>query len=172
MKGIVLATDKGTRMGATTLGIGARGAAVSKPLLPAYDKPTIYYSLSSLIAAGIGTDFIGNDDVARAVQPSDRGEIEITSVNQHYFKQGQLSATILDSDTDWFDTGNSDSLLEAAVFVKNYQEKTGRLLGSPEAEAYLAGFIDSEKHLQLGAELQKSEYDTSLIRLARGEWDI
>ncbi len=101
-----------------------------------------------------------------------RGELEITPVNELYLNRGKLNVAVLDSDTDWFDTGNPDSLLEAAVFVKNYQEKTGRLLGSLEAEARLAGFIDDDRLMTLGAALQKSSYGQSLIHLAEGKWDI
>lgn len=296
--GIVLAAGRGTRMGATTLGITANGSAVSKPLLPTYDKPTIYYSLSSLISAGIrevliiaapdnvdqfrstigdgtelgmeisyavqsvprgiaeafiiGAEFIGTRnvaltfgdnifsgrrfaeilrqstqpegatifayhvpnpeefgvvefdksgkvlsleekpaqpksnyavpgiyfytsevvDIAKHIEPSARGELEITSVNEAFLNLGRINTQVLDSDTTWFDTGNPTSLLEAALFVKDYQEKkTNRLLGSPEAEAFLAGFINAEQLAVLADRLGKSSYGKALQRLADGKWD-
>ena len=296
MKGIILAAGKGTRLGAATLGVGDNGVGVSKPLIPTYDKPTIYYPLSDLIMAGItdilviaapdnidqfkatlgngadlgfcisykvqvvpkgiaeafiiAEDFIGDDkvalifgdnvfngnrfaealraakdpegatifayyvpnptsfgvvefdadgraisleekpskprshyavpgvyfydssvvDVAKGGKPSARGELEITSVNEEYLNRGKLSVVTLDSDTDWFDTGLPESLLEAANAVAKYQRDTDRLLGSPEAEAYRAGLITKEELLALAEKLKKSTYGQALITLATEGW--
>ncbi len=296
MKGIILAAGKGTRLGAATCGIGTQGTGMSKPLIPTYDKPTIYYPLSDLISAGIddilviaapdninqfqallgdgkalgislsyevqpaprgiaeafliGKDFIGRNnvaltfgdnifsgkrftetlkmctkpdgatvfayhvpnpeafgvvefnssgqaisieekpvqpkshyavvgiyfydssvvEVARLVQPSARGELEISSVNQEYLRLGQLTVKKLDSDTNWYDTGTPESLAEAADYVRSFQKRTEQLLGSPEASAYQAGFIDREQLLELAEPLKKAAYGQLLIQLAHDEW--
>ena len=296
MKGIILAAGKGTRLGAATRGIGPSGIGVSKPLIPTYDKPTVYYALSDLISAGIkdilviaapdnvdqfqsllgdgkdlgirisyevqpkpegiaqafiiGEEFIGDDDVAlifgdnifsgkrfsetlkastkprgatvfayhvpnpqdfgvvefdkdmravsieekpaqpkshyavvgiyfytcgvieiaKRIQPSARGEIEISSVNDEYRKLGTLDVTVLDSDTNWFDTGTPESLSEAADYVRKWQRRTDQLIGSPEAAAYLAGFISSDTLSYLAKPLEKSVYGSALIQLAKGGW--
>lgn len=297
MKGIILAAGKGTRLGAATQGIGPNGIGMSKALIPTYDKPTIYYPLSDLVAAGIddvlviaapdnvdqfsavlgngeclgiklsyavqevprgigegfiiAEDFIGNDsvaltfgdnifvgesfgekvklstnptgatvfarivsnpsafgvvkfnkdgvaisleekpaqpttryavpgmyfydssivEIAKKIKPSDRGELEITDINREYLSRGLLNVVKLDSDTHWFDTGMSDSLLTAANFVKNFQDDNNQLLGSPEAEAFLAGFITSDDLLKLATPLLKSPYGALLRELAQnGGW--
>lgn len=296
MKGIILAAGKGTRLGAITCGIGKGSTGISKPLVPTYDKPTIYYPLSDLISAGIreiliiaapdnvdqfrnligdgaelgieisydiqikpegiaqafviAEDFIGSDNVAlifgdnvfsgnrfsetlktctnpngatvfayhvtnpedfgvvefdknmqavsveekptqpkshyaivgiyfydsdviriaKNVKPSARGELEITSVNEEYLRRGKLNVTLLDSDTNWFDTGTADSLSEAANYVRKHQERTEQLLGSPEASAYRAGFIDKDDLLRLAEPVKKSSYGKALIQLATEGW--
>lgn len=292
MKGIILAAGKGTRLGAATLGIGPLGVGMSKPLIPTYDKPTVYYPLSDLISIGVseilviaapdnvdqfksllGTgdalgisieyavqdtprgiaeafiiaeDFIGNSDVAltfgdnifsgvrftetlrksispnpatvfayyvrnpeefgvvqfdksgkaisleekpaspkshyavpgvylydssvvdvaKTIKPSARGELEITDVNRVYLDRGELKVVTLDSDTHWFDTGMPSALLSAAEYVKNFQIENQRLLGSPEAAAYLAGRIDEEQLMSHAKRLLKSDYGRMLEHLA------
>lgn len=292
MKGIILAAGKGTRLGAITNGIGKKGVGISKPLVPTYDKPTVYYPLADLISAGIqeilviaapdnidqfrnllgdgidlgitltyaiqphpegiaqafiiAEDFIGSDSVAltfgdnvfsgnkfsetlktctnpngamvfayhvanpedfgvvefdenmqavsieekpthpkshyavvgiyfydntvvniaKNVEPSARGELEITSVNEEYLRRGKLKVTRLDSDTRWFDTGVADSLNRAANYVREYQEETEQLLGSPEASAHKAGFINEDDLLRLAEPVKKSSYGKALIQLA------
>lgn len=296
LKGIILAAGKGTRLGATTCGIGKDGIGISKPLVPTYDKPTIYYPLSDLISAGIkdilviaapdnvnqfrnllgdgsdlgiaisyevqlkpegiaqafiiAEDFIGNDNVAlifgdnifsgnrfsetlktctnpngatvfayhvtnpeefgvvefdknmqavsveekptqpkshyaivgiyfydsgvieiaKGIKPSARGELEITTVNEEYLHAGMLNVKLLDSDTNWFDTGTAESLCEASDYVRNHQRRTEQLLGSPEANAYRAGFISKDKLLSLAEPLKKSSYGKALIQLATEGW--
>ena len=283
-------------MGAITRGIGHNGIGTPKPLVTAYDKPTIYYPLADLISVGItdilviaapdnvdqfrgclgngnelgvsisyevqevprgiadafivGEQFIGNEDVAlifgdnifsgrhfsktlkgcttpdgatvfayrvpnpeafgvvefdvngtvisleekpskpkshhavvgiyfyradvveiaKRVTPSDRGELEITSVNQAYLEQGRLSVTTLDSDTTWFDTGTPESLADASEYVRTYQAHHGQLLGSPEASAYLAGRIDQAQLIDHASRLKKSAYGDSLMQLAKEGW--
>ncbi len=277
MKGIILAGGTGTRLYPITQGI-------SKQLMPIYDKPMIYYPLSTLIQAGIsdilvittpedqgafrrllgdgsqfgirlayavqqrpeglaqafiiGADFIGNSgvalalgdnifhgsqfsasldqcrdpqggivfayevsdpsrygvvafdesgqalsivekpqhpqsnfavvglyfydnsvvDIAHTITPSTRGELEITSVNEAYLRQGKLQVQKLTRGDVWLDTGTFDSMSEASSYVEVLQKRTGIIIGSPEAAAYQSGFIDAEQLQILAARLDKSGY--------------
>jgi glucose-1-phosphate thymidylyltransferase len=282
MKGIVLAGGSGTRLHPLTL-------AISKQLMPVYDKPMIYYPISVLILAGIneiliistpedlplferllgdgkkygcnfqyaiqeqpnglaeafliGEEFIGKDDVAlilgdnifygsglpnllkanikpkggvvyayhvndperygvvqfdenrnvisieekpkkpksnyaipgiyfydnsvieiaKKIQPSKRGEIEITDVNKVYLEKGKLKVTILDRGTAWLDTGTFDSLIQAGQFVQAIEQRQGLKIGSLEEAAFRQGFISKEQMHQLAKSLLKSGYGKNLI---------
>ena len=282
MKGIVLAGGSGTRLHPLTL-------AISKQLMPVYDKPMIYYPISVLILAGIneiliistpedlplferllgdgkkygcnfqyaiqeqpnglaeafliGEEFIGKDDVAlilgdnifygsglpnllkanikpkggvvyayhvndperygvvqfdenrnvisieekpkkpksnyaipgiyfydnsvieiaKKIQPSKRGEIEITDVNKIYLEKGKLKVTILDRGTAWLDTGTFDSLIQAGQFVQAIEQRQGLKIGSLEEAAFRQGFISKEQMHQLAKSLLKSGYGKNLI---------
>ncbi|ERS45453.1 glucose-1-phosphate thymidylyltransferase RfbA [Corynebacterium sp. KPL1986] len=275
MKGIILAGGSGTRLYPITKGI-------SKQLMPIYDKPMIYYPLTTLIQAGIreiliittpedagafqrlfgdgsqlglmidyavqarpeglaqafliGEDFIGDDsvalvlgdnifhgfggelsqcrnpeggiifayevsdpqrygvvefdhagqalsieekpseprsnhavvglyfydnsviDIAKSITPSDRGELEITSINEAYLRRGALSAQRLHRGSVWLDTGTVDSMSEAAAYVEVMQKRTGIIIGSPEVAAYEAGFISQAELEALAQPLLKSGY--------------
>ena len=284
MKGIILAGGSGTRLHPLTL-------AVSKQLMPVYDKPMIYYPLSTLMYAGIqeiliistpqdlplfkkllgdgkklgctfqyaeqadpnglaeafiiGKDFIGKDkvalilgdnifygsglkellssnndpeggviyayhvldperygvvefdskgkalsieekpkhpksnfavpgiyfydnsvvDVAANIQPSTRGELEITDVNNVYLRKGKLRVSILDKGTAWLDTGTFESLMQAAQFVEVIEERQGLKIGAIEEAAYEMGFISKEQLIELAKPLLKSGYGKHLLQL-------
>lgn len=284
MKGIILAGGSGTRLHPITL-------AVSKQLMPVYDKPMIYYPLSTLMLAGIkdiliistpqdlplfeqllgdgkklgcnfqyaeqanpnglaeafiiGKEFIGNDkvalilgdnifygsglkellqsnndpdggviyayhvldperygvvefdksgkalsieekpktpksnyavpgiyfydnsvvEIAANIKPSDRGELEITDVNNEYLKQGKLSVSILDKGTAWLDTGTFASLMQAAQFVEVIEERQGLKIGAIEEAAYEMGYISKEQLIALAKPLLKSGYGKHLLQL-------
>jgi glucose-1-phosphate thymidylyltransferase len=284
MKGIILAGGSGTRLHPLTL-------AVSKQLMPVYDKPMIYYPLSVLMMAGIneiliistphdlphfkrllgdgknlgcsfsyaeqavpnglaqafviGADFIGNDKVAlilgdnifygsglgtlmqqykdpnggvvfayhvsdperygvvefddqmkavsieekplqpksnyavpglyfydnevikiaKELQPSPRGEYEITDVNKHYLQAGKLKVGILDRGTAWLDTGTFASLMQAGQFVQVIEERQGLKIGCIEEIAYRMGFINKTQLHELAKPLLKSGYGTYLMSL-------
>ncbi|WP_461461065.1 glucose-1-phosphate thymidylyltransferase RfbA [Methanobrevibacter sp.] len=287
MKGIILAGGSGTRLYPIT-------KAVSKQLLPIYDKPMIYYPLSILMLAGIreiliistprdlplfkellgdgsklgmkfsykvqdeprgladafilGEDFIGEDNVAlilgdnifhghrfteilkratdleegavifgyytqnpesfgvvefdndwnvlsieekpenpksnyivpglyfydnevvniaKNVKPSDRGEIEITSINEEYLKRGKLKVELLGRGMAWLDTGTHDGLLEAANFIETIQKRQGLYVACLEEIAYYKGYITKDDLLVRGEELKKTEYGQYLINLAK-----
>ncbi|GAB1308220.1 glucose-1-phosphate thymidylyltransferase RfbA [Urechidicola sp. KH5] len=282
MKGIILAGGSGTRLHPLTL-------AVSKQLMPVYDKPMIYYPLSTLIWAGIseiliistphdlplfqkllgdgkkygcrfeyavqekpnglaeafviGKEFIDNDKVAlilgdnifygtglsellessnnpdggiiyayhvhdperygvvefddnktaisieekpenpksnyavpgiyfydndvvkiaQNIQPSERGELEITDVNRVYLEQGKLQVQILDKGTAWLDTGTINSLMQAAQFVQVIEERQGLKIGAIEEVAYRKGFINKTQFEKLIQPLLKSGYGKQLL---------
>jgi glucose-1-phosphate thymidylyltransferase len=284
MKGIILAGGSGTRLHPLTL-------AVSKQLMPVYDKPMIYYPLSILMSAGIreiliistpadlphfekllgdgsslgcrfeyavqevpnglaqafviGADFIGIDkvalilgdnifygvgmdtllkenndpdggvvyayhvseperygvvefdkdnrvvsieekprqpksnyavpglyfydnsviEIAKNLQPSARGEYEITDVNAEYLRRGQLKVAILDRGTAWLDTGTFGSLMQAGQFVQVIEERQGLKIGCIEEVAYQNGFIDAAQLKQLASGLVKSGYGNYLLEL-------
>ena len=277
MKGIILAGGSGTRLHPITKGI-------SKQLIPIYDKPMVYYPLSTLMQAGIkdilvittphdqkqfqqllgdgsdwgiklqyavqpspdglaqafiiGEEFIGNDkvalvlgdnifhgneldeslknctnpdggivfayqvsdperygvvefnesmqaisieekpknpksnfavvglyfydnsvvEIAKNVKPSERGELEITSVNEEYLKRGKLKVTPLEDGDVWLDTGTIDSLSDATDFVRVLQKRTGQIIGSPEKIAYEQEFINEEQLKVQSIALKKSGY--------------
>ena len=286
MKGIILAGGHGTRLYPMT-------AAVSKQLLPVYDKPMVYYPLSMLLLAGIkeiliistpddtplyekllgdgsrigisltykvqdtprgladafiiGADFIGSDsvclilgdnifygqnmtgvlqkaideldgatvfgypvkdpkafgvvefdknnnvisieekpdnpksnyivpglyfydnrvaEIARSVKPSERGEIEITAVNNAYLDMGKLKVSLLGRGTAWLDTGTPQGLLKAAEFVEAVQARQGYYVSCIEEIAWRRGFISAEQLLKLGRELSMTDYGQYIISLA------
>ncbi len=288
MKGIILAGGRGTRLYPMT-------KAVSKQLLPIYDKPMIYYPLSTLMLAGIrdilvistpqdtpvyekllgdgsrvglrlsytvqetprgladafilGEDFIGDDsvclilgdnvfygldmtrtlreamaqnrgatifgypvkdprsfgvvefdadgkvlsieekpekpksnyavpglyfydsrvvEIAKRVQPSARGEIEITAVNQAYLELGELRVTLLGRGMAWLDTGTPEGMLKAAEFVEAVQDRQGFYVSCIEEIAWRRHFITREQLRALGEELKMTDYGQYLISLAEG----
>jgi glucose-1-phosphate thymidylyltransferase len=285
MKGIILAGGSGTRLYPLTM-------AGSKQLLPVYDKPMIYYPLSTLMLAGItdillistpedlprfkrllqdgsqwgisisymeqprpeglaqafvlGADFIGDDsvclilgdnlfygqgfqpvlqkctqleqggivfgywvsdphrygvvdfddqgrvlsieekpahpksnfavpglyfydnsvvDIARSIQPSDRGELEITDVNNVYLEQGSLKVQLLGRGFAWLDTGTHESLMEAGAFIETIEKRQGLKVGCVEEVAFRKGFISRGKLEDLAAPLVKSGYGRYLLQV-------
>ena len=286
MKGIILAGGSGTRLYPITQGI-------SKQLMPIYDKPMVYYPLTTLISAGIreilvittpedraaferllgdgsqlglmisyaeqpspdglaqafiiGKDFIGDDsvalvlgdnifdgseltrilgetrdvdggvifayevsdpqrygvvefdpdgtvlsieekpempksnfavvglyfydnsvvEIATSITPSERGELEITAVNDAYLKRGQLKVHRLHRGDVWLDTGTIDSMSEASAYVEVIQKRTGTVIGSPEVAAYRDGFIDAVQLERLAEPVMKSGYGRYLLDAVR-----
>jgi len=288
MKGIILAGGSGTRLHPLTL-------TVSKQLMPIYDKPMVYYPLSTLMYAGIneiliistpkdlplfkdllgdgekygckfeyavqeepkglaeafiiGADFIGTDKVAlilgdnifygsglrkllqannnpdggiiyayrvhdperygvvefdnlgkaisieekpqqpksnfavpgiyfydnsvvqiaKNIEPSHRGELEITDVNREYLKKGKLNVSILDRGTAWLDTGTFQSLMQASQFVEVIEERQGLKIGSIEAAAFEMSYINEEQFKALAKPLLKSGYGKNLLGLLKNK---
>jgi glucose-1-phosphate thymidylyltransferase len=116
--------------------------------------------------AVVGLYFYDNDvvEIAKNVQPSDRGELEITAVNEEYLRRGKLKVTTLDDGDVWLDTGTIDSMTDAADYVKVLQKRTGQIIGSPESIAYEEGFITAEQLNELANQLKKSGYGDYLYR--------
>ncbi len=117
-----------------------------------------------------GLYFYDNDvvEIAAHVKPSARGEIEITSINNEYLRGGDLRVETLGRGFAWLDTGNHDSLLDAADFVAAFQKRQGLYISCIEEIAYKRGFIDKEQLLNLAEPLLKTNYGKYLVEVANG----
>ena len=115
--------------------------------------------------AVVGLYFYDNDviEIAKNVQPSARGELEITSINAEYLRRGKLQVQTLDNGDVWLDTGTIDSLTDAADFVRVIQKRTGRIIGSPEKIAFKNDWISREQLNTLAEPLKKSGYGKYLV---------
>lgn len=104
-------------------------------------------------------------DIARELRPSDRGELEITAVNEAYLRRGELHVTVLDRGTAWLDAGTFTSLVQASEFVRVIEERQGLKIGCVEEAAWRAGFIDDGQLRALAEPLVPSGYGTYLLGL-------
>ena len=117
-----------------------------------------------------GLYFYDNDvvEIAKNVKPSARGEIEITSINNEYLRRGTLRVETMGRGFAWLDTGNHDSLLDAADFVAAFQKRQGLYISCIEEIAYKRGFITKEQLLELAEPLLKTDYGKYLVEVANG----
>jgi len=108
-------------------------------------------------------------DVAKAVQPSSRGELEITDVNRAYLERGELNVNLLGRGFAWLDTGTHESLLEAAQFVETIEKRQGYKIACLEEIGYNQGWLSKQRVEQQAQELRKNSYGDYLSALVRGE---
>ncbi|MDR2406803.1 MAG: glucose-1-phosphate thymidylyltransferase RfbA [Bacteroidales bacterium] len=126
-----------------------------KPLKPKsnYAVPGLYFYDNSVV------------EVAKNIQPSARGEYEITDVNKYYLERGKLKVSILERGTAWLDTGTFKSLIEAAQYVQVIEDRQGKKIGCIEECAYEQGFIDAVQLSKIAEPLLKSGYGQYLMGL-------
>ena len=127
-----------------------------KPLYPKsnYAVPGLYFYDAQVV------------EIAKALQPSPRGEYEITDVNKAYLERGQLHVRVLSRGTAWLDTGTHDSLLDAANYIHAIEARTGLKVGAIEEVAFRMGYIDAEQLRRIAEPLQKNEYGRYLLGVA------
>ena len=136
----------------------AQGNALSIEEKPAHPKsnyavPGIYFYDNEVV------------NIAANIQPSHRGELEITDINKEYLKRGKLKVSILDRGTAWLDTGTFNSLMQASQFVQVIEERQGLKIGSIEEAAFKMGFINADQLRELAQPLLKSGYGTHLLSI-------
>ena len=119
-----------------------------------YAVPGLYYYDNSVV------------EIAKNIQPSARGEYEITDINKEYLRQGRLDVKVLGRGTTWLDTGTFQSLMQANQYVQVIEERQGRKIGCIEEAAWRMGYIDDTKLLEISEPLRKSGYGEYLVKLA------
>ena len=120
-----------------------------------YAVPGLYYYDNSVI------------EIAKTIQPSARGEYEITDVNKEYLNQGKLDVRVLGRGTAWLDTGTFTSLMQANQYVQVIEERQGRKIGCIEEAAWRMGYINDAKLLEIAEPLIKSGYGEYLVNLVK-----
>ena len=118
-----------------------------------YAVPGLYYYDNSVV------------DIAKNIEPSSRGEYEITDVNKEYLNQGKLDVKVLTRGTTWLDTGTFSSLMQANQYVQLIEERQGRKIGCIEEAAFRMGYINDSKLLEIAQPLLKSGYGEYLVNL-------
>ena len=139
---------------------GPDGKAISLEEKPAHPKsnfaiPGLYFYDNCVVS------------IAKSIKPSARGELEITTVNNEYLRQGALHVVNLGRGTAWLDTGTPQGLLQAAQFVEAIQNRQGLFIACLEEIAYHKGWIDREKLLAIGEHMKSTEYGQYILSLGR-----
>lgn len=111
----------------------------------------------------------GVSEMAKKVRPSSRGELEITSLNNLYLKEGKIHVTTLGRGYSWLDTGTQESLVDASDFIKSMEDHQGIKISCPEEIAYINGWITKEKLLESAKLMEKNEYGQHLLNVAEGK---
>lgn len=106
-------------------------------------------------------------DIAESVEPSERGELEITSINNEYLNRGKLSVELMGRGMAWLDTGTPEGMLQAAEYVEAVQSRQGYYISCIEEIAFRRGFINARQLFELGSQLEKTEYGKYLISVAK-----
>ena len=124
--------------------------------------------------AVVGLYFYTNDviQIAKNVKPSERGELEITSVNQEYLKQDRLKVELLGRGFSWLDTGTHDSLLEAGNFIESVESSNGLKVARLEEIAYKMNYIDADQVRKLAQEFKNNGYGKYLLNLVKDKWGL
>lgn len=135
-----------------------RGRAISleeKPAVPrsSYAVPGLYFYDNSVVA------------IAKGLEPSARGEYEITDINRTYLEQGKLQVEVLPRGTAWLDTGTFDQMTDAADYVRTMERRTGMKIGAPEEVGWRQGFLTDDELRARAETLVKSGYGTYLLEL-------
>lgn len=125
------------------------------------EKPKSHYAV-------VGLYFYPNSvvEIAKQIEPSERGELEITTVNQKYLEQGDLKVELMGRGYAWLDTGTHESLLEASNYIQTIENRQGLKVACIEEIAYEMGYISKEKLIELAQPLKKNQYGQYLIRRA------
>ncbi|MEY9853669.1 glucose-1-phosphate thymidylyltransferase [Leifsonia sp. EB41] len=129
-----------------------------KPVRPKskYAVPGLYFYDNSVV------------QIAKTIEPSARGELEISTVNERYLESGKLQVQVLDRGTAWLDTGTFESMMQASEYVRVIEDRQGFKVGCVEEVAWRAGWIDDQRLAELAAPLVKSGYGQYLTRLLEG----
>ena len=129
------------------------------------DVPKSHYAV-------VGLYFYPNSvvEIAKQIKPSERGELEITTINQKYLEQGNLKVELMGRGYAWLDTGTHESLLEASNFIQTIENRQGLKVACLEEIAYEMGYISKEKLIELAQPLKKNQYGQYLLR--RAEEDV
>ena len=120
-----------------------------------YAVPGLYFYDNSVV------------EIAKNIQPSARGEYEITDVNKEYLKQGKLRVGIFDRGTAWLDTGTFASLMQAGQFVQVIEERQGLKIGAIEEVAFRMNYINKDQLIKIAQPLQKSGYGDYLLKVCK-----